>query len=627
MRLLTTLWLLLCCQCVASAQTGNISGEQTPAPQADARYTKGSGVVDVVADCGAVGDGVTDDWGPIQACIDRHPGKLLFFPKMRAVPCVKSAGGGCDGSVDYYVSRTLKMNGNGQALVGSSPSRWVGGTVQIRFSPNIAGPGIWIPATAVSGYIANLFLNGQRCWNSGDLTTFDEPASLTGVGRDGILLTGGEPSVEGVTVDCFGRHGFAVLGDNAEGEQPMGQPDFWSIRDSFAYGNRGYGLYINGGDSNAGESIALKTTGNQLGGIHDHSVLGNTHISPASHMDNRNPVLAGRSQAVERVIARNGTCELTTKAAVAKGLDRPDTWITLTGTSGGGGFDGTYRVRAFGNVNHLSYSCSAKDGSATGGEVRTASSQEVYLAYNAAGIKTGAYLGREGSSVSVWLNPYCESNSNAPDFTRSSIVIGRGCEVNVTGDRTWASWMPGPGWGSTIRSGQGLALDNASDTMNWLTIRAGRTKEQNKGIRFAGVNDVNWMIGQSGDSYFYIQDSKSKGFDTITLNKGGATEISAPNNAVVRLGRGSTGGVQILGGAHFYKTASPEEVASVDNSGKGTFQEMCLSAKPCWSSGKGVPAAANCTRDKGGSLYTRTDGGPTTTLYVCDGSTGTWSVK
>lgn len=627
LRVLTIQWALLCCAGIVFAQTQASSQQPMPSPNENLHYTKGAGVVDVVADCGAVGDGVTDDWGPIQACLDKYPGKLIFFPKMRAVPCVRSTGGGCDGSVDYYVSRTLKLNGNGQALVGSSPSRWVGGNVEIRFSPNIAGPGIWIPAEVSSGYIANLFLNGQHCWSPGDLTTFDQPVSLTGVGRDGVLLTGGEPTVEGVTVDCFGRHGFAVLGDNAEGEKLMGEPDFWSIRNSFAYGNRGYGLYINGGDSNGGESIALKTTGNQLGGIWDHSVLGNTHISPASHMDNRNPILAGRAQAIERVLARNGTCDLTTQAPPAKGLDRADTWITVSGTSGGEGFNGTYRVRAFGNDKHLSYSCSAKDGSASGGEVRTASSQDVYAAYNAAGIKTGAYLGRAGSSVSVWLNPYCESNSNAPDFTPSSIVIGRGCEVNVTGDRTWISWMPGPGWGSTLRSGEGLALDNGSDTMNWLTIRAGRTKEQNKGIRFAGLKDVNWVVGQNGEAYFYIQDSKSSGFNSITLNKGGATEISAPNNSVVRLGRNSTGGVQILGGAHFFRSSSPDEVASIDTSGKATFQEMCLSAKLCWSSGKGAPAAAKCTRDNGGSLYTRTDGGPTTTLYVCDGSTGTWTAK
>ncbi len=112
--------------------------------------------MNVVTDCGAVGDGVTDDWESIQTCITNHPGKTIFFPKMRDVPCVSGAGGGCIGSVDYYVSKTLKLSGNAQALIGASPSRWPGGAVQIKFPHDIVGPGIWVPATVYSGYVGEL---------------------------------------------------------------------------------------------------------------------------------------------------------------------------------------------------------------------------------------------------------------------------------------------------------------------------------------------------------------------------------------------------------------------------------------------------------------------------------------
>jgi hypothetical protein len=614
------LLLLLSCSLLAFPQSVNTTVE--PLPQNLSKHAVHSGaMVNVVTDCGAVGDGVNDDWSTIQACINDNPGKTIFFPKMRSAPCTTSgSGGACIGSVDYYVSRTLKLSGNAQALMGGSPSRWPAGAVQIKFPRDLNGPGIWIPSGVSSGYIGNLLLNGQRCWNPVDLTAFDEPASLTGVGPDGVLLTGGEPSVYGVTAYCFGRHGFAVLGDNAEGEARMGQPDFWSIQNSFATGNRGYGLYVNGGDSNAGESIALKTTGNQLGGIYDHSVLGNTHISPASHMDNRNPVVAGPQHPITSISVENGLCNLTMQSA-EKELSTKGTWITVSGTSGGLGFDGTYRLGAPKAASqNLSYRCNASGGPAKGGTVASASSTEVYALYHSKEIPTGSYLGRGGSSISVWINPYCELNSNAPNFNTSSIVIGRGCEDNVRGDRTWIGWQPGPGWGSTMRVGQGLVLDNASDTMNWLTIAAGRTTEQDKGIHFAGVNRKNhWDLGQAKAGSLYVRDLESKGFLSFVLNSGGTTDISAPNNSAVRLGRGSAGGVQFFGG--------PTEVANVDGGGKATFNGVCLSAQTCWSTGKGAPPATSCARGKGGSLYTRSDGGPSTSLYVCDGSNGTWLAK
>lgn len=52
-----------------------------------------------------------------------------------------------------------------------------------------------------------------------------------------------------------------------------------------------------------------------------------------------------------------------------------------------------------------------------------------------------------------------------------------------------------------------------------------------------------------------------------------------------------------------------------------------LSANLTWSAGAGVPSAGTCTAANGGALYSRTDGTATTTLYVCDNSTHTWTAK
>ncbi len=54
---------------------------------------------------------------------------------------------------------------------------------------------------------------------------------------------------------------------------------------------------------------------------------------------------------------------------------------------------------------------------------------------------------------------------------------------------------------------------------------------------------------------------------------------------------------------------------------------VALSANITWTAGAGVPSAGSCTAANGGSLFSRTDGTPTTTLYVCDNSTHTWTAK
>ena len=197
----------------------------------------------------------------------------------------------------------------------------------------------------------------------------------------------------GVTSYCFGRHGFAVLGDNAEGETLEGEPDFWSIQNSFANGNRGYGLYISGGDSNAGESIALKTTGNQLGGIYDHSdwttptsVRQVTWIIAIQFCWSRHPITPFRRR----------TESATWPAIRYEGIDREeylDHCFRRPPTDKN--FDGTYPcVNSRECIRILAYPCNTSGGPARGGTVAKASSTEVYAAYHARGHTDGSYLGR-----------------------------------------------------------------------------------------------------------------------------------------------------------------------------------------------------------------------------------------
>jgi hypothetical protein len=61
--------------------------------------------------------------------------------------------------------------------------------------------------------------------------------------------------------------------------------------------------------------------------------------------------------------------------------------------------------------------------------------------------------------------------------------------------------------------------------------------------------------------------------------------------------------------------------------GNSAVTEMCWAGgRACWYSSSGVPSAALCVAGNVGSLYSNTDGGATTTLYVCTVA-GTWTAK
>lgn len=84
------------------------------------------------------------------------------------------------------------------------------------------------------------------------------------------------------------------------------------------------------------------------------------------------------------------------------------------------------------------------------------------------------------------------------------------------------------------------------------------------------------------------------------------------------------GGRLVLGSnASLAGNGSAVESKTANGSGYASHTALSfkLSAGPTWTSGAGAPSGS-CTR---GSLYTRTDGGSKTTLYVCEAST--WVAK
>ena len=170
--------------------------------------------------------------------------------------------------------------------------------------------------------ISNLELYGGNCWTPTNLGTYVLPPRVNGWGNDGILLAGGEPKLENVLVACFKRHGIHLAGDSfayAAKEYGYSQPDYFRFERIGVRGNRGYGVYVVGGDSNAGLATFIDARGNQLGGIYDFSVLGNTWVTPGMHSNTRNPVMAGATQAVSSIRITSGVTTITTVGASGEG--------------------------------------------------------------------------------------------------------------------------------------------------------------------------------------------------------------------------------------------------------------------------------------------------------------------
>lgn len=98
--------------------------------------------IDAVRDCGAVGDGVTDDGPVIQTCINAHQGYTIYFPKTQAL-----------GTADYYSAQTLFPKGDGMTILGQTSgfrnSNASMGGVVIKFAANTSG--IWFEGIQCSG--------------------------------------------------------------------------------------------------------------------------------------------------------------------------------------------------------------------------------------------------------------------------------------------------------------------------------------------------------------------------------------------------------------------------------------------------------------------------------------------
>jgi len=308
-------------------------------------------IADVADYPAVVADGTTDNCASFQAFIDANPGKRLLVRKVAA----STQGGGSYSTVDYYSSCTFHLKYNGTVIEGNANEMWQGAPVFL-FAAGVTG--FQIDPSCMGCALRDLEeIGGGKPWPNGGAACYSSGNALvypfTGA-ADGVLVYGGEPTIERVEANCNPRDGIHIDGTNVVINGFTGQPDSWEVKGGQGSGNWHDNLYIHGGDSSAGVETKFMAYNAGGWGIEDDANLGNTHISSFTTANGRDAgIAAGASSNISSIScsASSFTCSVVTASAVAgiqKGI-----WIAIAGTVN---YNGVYYVTGYTNTTNFSFS-------------------------------------------------------------------------------------------------------------------------------------------------------------------------------------------------------------------------------------------------------------------------------
>lgn len=488
--------------------------------------------VNIVSDCGAVGDGVTDDATAINNCITNNPGKRILAPRTITTCSSASKTAACWNS--YYIGSTITIPTGTMFECEGGPAYIYGG-VRFLVAPAMSGPAVNVTGAAGNSAAANALFNngikncsfyGQKDWNESSLPTWDLPTAVDSAnGSNGIQVSSGYALVEGNAVYGFEGNGIAILGNIGN------TADFCRINHNFSFLNRQYGvLYTGNGDSNSCVQNGTITNNNFLGGVAFLNSNGGTVEGTGSHFDSNSAISAGATSNLTSVTCAAGTCVIvaaTNVAGVAAG-----TWVTLAGTSGN---DQTCHLSAFTDAKH--FSCTSSSVTTTGavGTVQTAASADVYAYLNSAtinglAIKTGAIATNTAQSV-IDINPYHESNSGESHVDGNYLGIGSSglLYIGTTADAVGSYIYPASGNMNWITGG--VKYKTLRDSNALFTLGAGRNSDQCFDFKWT-TRDFGtdwWTMGpQCGAlTQWIIQDNVNSKRAFINVTSSGNTNLSA----------------------------------------------------------------------------------------------------
>ena len=167
----------------------------------------------------------------------------------------------------YYLSGTLTITRQIRLVGASSPQGNGIGNTQLIFADDVDG----IVINNESSAPPNLNADGTTIQY-----LYLARKNNGGTNGHGIYLKG-RANIRNVTVEGFRKNGINIEAD-ATVAPLYSNANCWKVYDCVCISNDGHGIYVDGGDTNAGVCIGLDCRSNSGWGVYDSSFLGNTYV-------------------------------------------------------------------------------------------------------------------------------------------------------------------------------------------------------------------------------------------------------------------------------------------------------------------------------------------------------------